>query len=45
MFEEWFKFCSFNFDIIMDVRLRKIKTNQLSVRCLTLKEDWNFKFG
>ena len=29
----------------MGVRLGKIKTSQLGVRCLTLEEDWNFKFG
>ena len=45
MFKEWFEFNSFYLDIIMGVRLGKIKTNWLGVRCLTLEDDWNFKFG
>ena len=45
MFKEWFEFNSFYLDIIMVVRLGKIKTNWVGVRCLTLEDDWNFKFG
>ena len=40
MFKEWFEFNSFYLDIIMGVRLGKIKTNWLGVRCLTLEDDW-----
>ena len=29
----------------MGIRLGKIKTNHLGVRCLTLEEGRNFKFG
>ena len=45
MFKEWFEFNSFYLYITMGVRLGKIKTNWLGVTCLTLEDNWNFKFG
>ena len=33
------KMICFNFDMIMGVRLGKIKTSQRGFRCLTLEED------